>query len=324
MLMLMAAAPLPSRSAEPGHIALQQVQDYPLPGRATRWDYMSLDASRNRLFIAHLGDSAVVVIDTKDKSVVGTIAGVSDVHGVLVIPELGRAYASATGSNEVVAIDTASLQIIARMPAGKYPDGLAYAPDMHKLYVSDEYGKAETVIDVRSNRRVKTIPLGGEAGNTQYDPVSRHIFVNVQTSAELIEIDPATDSVMQRIRLPGAAGNHGLLIEPFLRLAFIACEGNGKLLVLDLRTKKPRQALDVGGSPDVLAYDPGLGMLYVATEAGILYRFRVGPNEVVKADEVRVGSNAHTVAVNPDTHEVFLPLKQKGKQPVLRVMRPKP
>ncbi|HVN43914.1 MAG TPA: hypothetical protein VMT66_01590 [Steroidobacteraceae bacterium] len=74
-----------------------------------------------------------------------------------------------------------------------------------------------------------------------YDPVTGHIFVNVQTRAELIEIDPLADRVIGRIALPGADGNHGLLIDPRQRLAFIACEGNHKLLVLDMRTRKVTQ-----------------------------------------------------------------------------------
>lgn len=301
---------------------LQLVGDHPLPGRATRWDYISLDTSRSRMYIAHLGDSAVVVVDTKTKAVVATIAGISDVHGTLAIPELGLVYASATGTDEVVAIDAATLKIVARIGAGVYPDGMAYAPDVHKLYVSDEHGKTETVIDVRSNRRVTTIGLGGEVGNTQYDPVSRHIFVNVQGTGDLVEIDPATDAIVQRTKLPGANGNHGLLIEPALRLAFIACEGNDQLLVLNLDSRKIVGRFGVGGGPDVLAYDAGLGQLFVASESGVVSRFKVGAAGVQKVGDVMVGPNSHTLAVDPASHELYFPLKEAGKAPMLRVMRP--
>ncbi|MGN6389845.1 MAG: YncE family protein [Burkholderiaceae bacterium] len=302
--------------------ALRLVRDYPLPGKATRWDYMSLDASRSLLFIAHLGDSAVVAVDTKTKAVLATIGNIGRVHGVVAIPELGRAYATATRTNEVVAIDAQSLKTVARTPTGAYPDGLAYAPNARKVYVSDEEGGTETVVDVGANRRVATIPLGGSVGNTQYDPVSGHIFVNVQGTAELVEIDPGTDKVIERIPVPGADGNHGLLIEPTLRLAFIACEGNDRLLVMDLRTKKVVAGFRVDGQPDVLAYDAGLGWLYVASESGLIHRFKVSGQGVSRAGDAKIGANAHTLAVDPATHEVYLPLKPAGKAPVLRVMRP--
>lgn len=304
-------------------LPLERVADIPLGGRTTRLDYESVDPGRHLLFIAHLGDSAVIVFDTQAQRVVTRITGVGNVHGVLAIPELGRVYASATGTNEVVAIDEASLKITARMPGGGYPDGMAYVPELHKLYVSDEFGKTDTVIDTATNTRVATIPLGGEVGNTQYDPVSRHVFANVQTRNQLVEIDPATDKVVDRIDLPGARENHGLLIEPERRRAFIACEGNAKLLVLDLQTKKITASFDVGGQPDVLAYDPGLHRLYVAGEAGIVSMFDVEPGMTSKVGEALLGPHAHVVGVDTSTHYVFFPLEDVGGRTVLRILRPK-
>jgi DNA-binding beta-propeller fold protein YncE len=275
------------------------------------------------LFIAHLGDSAVIVFDTQAQRVVARIADVSKVHGVLAIPELGKVYASATGTNEVVAIDETSFKIAARMPAGTYPDGMAYVPELHKLYVSDEFGKTETVIDINTNARLATIPLGGEVGNSQYDPVSKHVFANVQTRNQLVEIDPTTDKVVERIDLPGAQENHGLLIEPEQRRAFIACEGNDKLLVLDLQTKKVIASFDVGGGPDVLAFDTGLHRLYVAGEAGIVSNFNVEGGNATKIGEALVGPHAHVVGVDPVTHQAYFPLMNLDGRTVLRIMRPK-
>lgn len=305
-----------------GGLPLKQLADVPLGGRPTRLDYASLDPDRYLLFIAHLGDGEVLVFDTRGDRVLARIPDVASVHGVLAIPELSRVYASATGSNEIVAIDENTLNITARMPGGSYPDGMAYAPDAHKLYVSDERGETETVIDVRSNTRITTIPLGGEVGNTQYDPVSRHIFVNVQSRQQLIEIDPATDGVIARIDLPGARGNHGLLIDPEQRLAFIACEDNDKLLVLDMRTMRVTSSFDVGQDPDVLAFDPELHLLYVAGEAGIVSLFKADAGNVSKIGDDRIGPNAHVVAVNDSTHRAYFPLKNVQGRATLRIMEP--
>lgn len=299
---------------------LVAVADVPLPGRTTRLDYESLDPGRHLLFIAHLGDSAVIVFDTKEQRILKEIPAISQVHGVLAIPELGRVYASATGTNEVVAIDEETLRVTARAPGGVYPDGMAYAPEAHKLYVSDEHGDTETVIDVRTNTRVATIPLSGDVGNTQYDPVTKHIFVNVQTRRQLVEIDPITDLIVSRTDLPGAEGNHGLLIESKQRKAFIACEDNHKLLVLDLETRKVTGSFDVGEDPDVLAYDPTLGYLYVAAESGVVSVFSTQAGRVAKVAETLLGPNAHVVAVDPGTHRTYFPLKNLSGQPVLRIM----
>jgi len=304
-------------------LPLTHVADIPLPGRATRLDYESYDPDRHLLFIAHLGDSEVIVFDTQHSRVVARIGNIAAVHGVLVVREQSRVYASATGSNEVVVIDETTLKITARMPGGVYPDGMAYAPDTRKLYVSDETGGTETVIDTQSNRRIKAIPLGGEVGNTQYDPVSRHIFVNVQSRGQLVEIDPTTDAIVARIDLPGARGNHGLYIVSQPHLAFVACEGNDRLLTLNLLTRQVVQSFDVGAAPDVIAFDPGAGTLYIAGEAGIVSMFAVRSSTVSKIGEGRIGPNAHVVSVDPSTHRAYFPLKNVDGRPVLRVMAPR-
>jgi YVTN family beta-propeller protein len=309
-------------AVQTSNLPLQKVADVPLGGGTTRFDYESFDPSRHLLFIAHLGDSEVVAFNTEMSRVVGRVANVSSVHGVLAIPELGRVYASATGANEVVAIDMATLGITARMPTGAYPDGMTYAPEAHKLYVSDETGGTVTVIDVRSNTRIASIPLGGEAGNAQYDTVSKHIFVNVQTRNQLVEIDPVRDQIVARIDVPGARGNHGLLIDADQRLAFIACEGNDRLIVFGMRTMRVVSSFEVGKDPDVLAYDPSLHLLYVAGEAGVVSMFRVGAGAVSKLGDGHVGPNAHVVAVDVETHRSYFPLKNFGGQTMLRILKP--
>jgi YVTN family beta-propeller protein len=308
-----------AESSPAAAVPLEKVSDVPLGGRTTRLDYASLDPGRHLLFVAHLGDSQVIVFDVQASRVVGRVAGVSSVHGVLALPELNRVYATATGTGEVVAIDPATLTVIARVPTGGYPDGLAYAPGSHKLYVSDEKAGNEAVIDVRSNTRIATIALGGEAGNTQYDSITGHIFVNAQTRNQLVEIDPASDKIIARYDLPGAQRNHGLLIDPEHRLAFIACEGNDTLIAFDMRTMRPLASFPVGSGPDVIAYDPVFKYLYVASEAGPVSVFRVATGSVKKLGDEFIGPNAHVVAVDPATHRVYFPLKNLSGHTAMRI-----
>jgi DNA-binding beta-propeller fold protein YncE len=315
----LAAAATSSTPTPP--LRLKTLADVPLAGRATRLDYASVDAGRQLLFIAHLGDGVVIVVDTEARRLVKQIANVSGVHGVLAIPELGRVYASATGTNEVVAIDEKSLEITARMPGGTYPDGLAYSPETHKVYVSDEHGGTDTVIDVLTNTRVATVQIGGVIGNTQYDTVSHHMFINAQSTSELVEVDPATDRVVRRIKVSGADGNHGLLIDSASHRAFIACEGNDRLIVIDLRAGAAIAQFPVARDPDVLAFDAQRQKLYVAGESGEVSEFSVTGNDISKTGESFLAFNAHVVAVQPLTHEIYFPLMKVDGRPMLRIMQ---
>jgi DNA-binding beta-propeller fold protein YncE len=302
-------------------LQLRTLAEIPLGGHATRLDYASIDSGRHLLFIAHLGDSEIIVVDTKARKLSKRIPDVSKVHGVLAIPELSRVYASATGTNEVVAVDEPTLQIIARMPGGTYPDGLAYAPDVHKVYVSDEHGGTDTVIDVNTNKRVGTIQIGGVIGNTQYDPSSHHIFINAQSANELVEVDPATDSIVRRIPITGSEGNHGLLIDSASHRAFIACEGNDQFIAVDLLSGKTLAQFPAAKDPDVLAPDPESQFLYVAGESGEVSEFSTTKNTVSKTGQSLLAPYAHVVAVDPSTHEIYFPLMNVDGKPVLRIMQ---
>jgi YVTN family beta-propeller protein len=304
-------------------LQLRTLADIPLGGHTTRLDYASVDASRHLLFIAHLGDSEVIVVDTKARQLGKRIPEVSKVHGVLAIPELSRVYASATGTNEVVAIDEQTLEVIARMPGGTYPDGLAYAPDAHKVYVSDEHGGTDTAIDVTTNKRVATIQIGGVIGNTQYDPSSHHIFINAQSANQLVEVDPATDSIVRRIPIAGSDGNHGLLIDPASHRAFIACEGNDRFIAVDLISGKTLAQFPAAKDPDVLAFDPQSQFLYVAGESGEVSEFSIANNTVTKTGESLLARNSHVVAIDTTTNEIYFPLMNVNGKTVLRVMQRK-
>jgi len=158
----------------------------------------------------------------------------------------------------------------------------------------------------------------------QYDSGSKHIFVNEQTHSELVEVDPERDRVIARIPLPGAKGNHGLLIDAARNLAFIACEDNDRLVVLDLQTRLVKVMFRTGKDPDVLAYEDGRGLLYVAGEAGVVSMYRIWHDTVSKIGDGFIGSNAHVVAVDSDTHFSYFPLRDVAGKTALRIFRSAP
>jgi len=319
---LMCTAKSPSLVSLSPNLPLRTLRDVPLTGGATRFDYQSFDPNTGRLYIAHLGDSTMVVFDSNKEAKTGEVKNLSRVHGILAVPELHRVYASATGTNELAIIDDSTLQIIARAPAGDYPDGIAYAPKLNKIYVSDLHGKTDTVIDAKNNERVATISLGGGAGNTQYDSVSEHIFVTVHGKNQLAEIDPTKDEVIAQYALPGCSEPHGLLIDSEHRLAFVACEENAKLAVFDLESKSMTAIHSVGADPDVLAFDKGFVRLYVSAESGVISVFDERGRSLEKVGEGSFAPHAHSVAVDTRTHRVYFPLQNVGGKPTLRIALP--
>ena len=309
-------------SVKEGAVPPSVVADVPLPGPPRRFDYQSFDPTTNRLYISHMHGDRLDVFDTKADTLIASLEGFPGATGVWVVPELHKVYVSVTDRHRVAVVDDRTLRTIAWVSGADFPDGIAYAPEEHGVFVSDEQGGVDLVIDGRTNAQVARVPLGGEAGNTHYDSVSHCMLVAVQTRNELAAIDPHTRRIVARYPMP-CDHPHGFLIDEMSRLAFVTCEGDAKLLVLDLRTMRVNATFAVPADPDVLAFDPGLHRLYVACESGALAMFNERGATLTSAGEYRA-PHAHTVAVDPATHRVYLPLQDIGGKPVLRILQPAP
>jgi hypothetical protein len=229
-------------------------------------------------------------------------------------------FASLAAGRAVAVLDSRDGRLVARVPGGRFPDGLAYAPGARKLFVSDESGRQELVIDVRSLSPRPPIALGGEAGNTQYDSVASRIWVAVQTRNELAAIDPRSDSVVDRLLVPGVERPHGFYLDAEHRLAYVTGEMNGTMGVLDLRTRRVTRTYLVGDEPDVLDLDAARRRLFVASESGVITPFDLGGSAPVPLPEYRA-PHAHSVAVDPSTGLVYVPLENVGGRPTLRILK---
>ena len=264
----------------------------------------------------------LVVFDTRTQKLVSSNEGFPGATGVWAVPELHRVYVSVTGRHEVAVVDDRTLAVVAHVGDVQFPDGIAYAPHEQKVFVSDESGGNDAVIDARSNTLTGRIALGGEAGNTHYDAVSHCILVAVQTKNELVAIDPASDRIIARYPM-SCDHPHGFLIDEPNRLAFVACEGDAKLLVVDLRTMRVTATLRTADDPDVLALDPVLQRLYVGCESGAVSifeeRFAEGRGTLASLGEYRA-PHAHSVSVDPATHRVYVPLQDINGKPTLRIL----
>jgi len=296
------------------------VADVLLPGRSARFDYQSLDPTTQRLWIAHMGAGEVLAFDLRTHHVVSRTPDMPGVTGIRAVPALGRVFAALSGGHEVAVLDSRNGRVLGRVPGGRFPDGLAYAPAAEKLFVSDEYGRQELVIDVPSASARRPIQLGGEAGNTQYDSVTGHIWVAVQTRNELVAIDPLTDSVTERIPVPGIQGPHGFYVDAEHRLLYVTGEESGNLGVLDLDRRRLVHTYAVGEEPDVLALDPVRRRLFVAAESGVVAPFDVQGDSLLPLPRY-TAAHAHSVAVDPSSHLVYVPLENVHGRPVLRILR---
>jgi DNA-binding beta-propeller fold protein YncE len=319
------------------------VADISLGPAANRIDYQSIDPQAKRLYVSMMGAGKLLIFDTQENRILRLLDGFPKVTGVLAVPELHRVYASvpgaglgpsimvglgmlglSSGRGAVVVVDTDTLKEVARLPGGVFPDGIAYNPKEKRIFVSDELGSAVSVMDTVSNRFIVRIAAGGEVGNVQYDPHTLQVYAPIQSKNELAEFDPRKDVRVADYPLPGCEHPHGLALAPDAAIGYVTCDGNNVLTTVDLRTGKVLGHLPVAHDPDVLATDPVAKRLYVAGESGNLSSFDIAnPTSPASLGDAFVCEGAHSVAVDPISHRLYLPLANLNGLSVMRVLAPK-
>src|SRR3979490_921692 len=72
------------------------------------WDYITFDPSTRRLYISH--NTEVKVVDADSGAILGSIPDLKRVHGIALVPALGRGFISDGGADEAVVFDLKTLK----------------------------------------------------------------------------------------------------------------------------------------------------------------------------------------------------------------------
>lgn len=303
-------------------LPLRKVDEVPLGGTSSRLDSASVDPVRRLLYVSHLGAGRVHVVDLERRRLRGSVRGLRLVHGVLAVPQRGRTFAAAAGAGQVVGIDARTLRVVARGAAGNHPDSLAYDARAALVVAADARSHALMAFAAGTGVRATTILLDGDAGDVAWDAGSGLTLVAVRSRGALAAVDARRARVVRRAVLAGCEHPQPLAVAPRRRLALVGCQGNSRLVAVDLRTFRVVANVAVGDRPDTIAFDAGLGRAYVACEDGFVYAFGLGRRSLAKLGGSQVGGSAHVVAVDPTTHLVYLPLERPDDAPVVRVLEP--
>ena len=88
-------------------VALPKVHKIAVGGEGG-WDYLTVDSEARRLYVSR-GDR-VTVLDLDTEAVVGELAGTPGVHGIAVVPELGKGFTSNGRDSSVTVFDLKTLK----------------------------------------------------------------------------------------------------------------------------------------------------------------------------------------------------------------------
>jgi DNA-binding beta-propeller fold protein YncE len=316
---LIAAAALPlagaHAAAPPAASSYRMIAQYPIGGNDTGYDYLRVDAATRRVFVAHANRVEVLNADTGRK--VGEISGMHGVHGIELIPELGKGYTS-NGLDRTVSVfdrDTLAIRKVIRY-TGVKPDAIQYDPDTRRLFVVNGGASGDvTVIDPASDAIVDTVDVGGgKLEQIGFDGRGR-AFVNDEGKSVIHVFDTHSLKAVATWPLAPCEEPTGMAVDRAHHRVFAAC-GNEKLAVVDSDSGRVVATPAIGSDPDGAVFDPKTQRIFTSNREGTLSVLQeVSPDRYETLQTLKTQPGARTLALDETTSRIFMPTARFGPAP---------
>ncbi len=234
------------------------------------FDYVTVDAQRRRVYAAHGGARALLVVDADSGKVVGQVR-TGPMHGVAVDPATGHVFTGNGDADTVSEVDPVALKVLRSVNVGGTIDAIAYDPGNHHIYADEDDGTHVYVVDAASFKLVKTIVVPGHKPEyLAIDPVTHDVYQNIDDLAEIAVIDPARLDVARTIQTPELQHNHPLQYDA--KLGQIIVAGGG---TMSAYTPAGRKIGSIAvGRFDQCSLDPSQDVLACAG-GGAIVRFQL-------------------------------------------------
>lgn len=226
------------------------------------WDYIVVDPDARRLYVTHY--QKIEVLDADTGKIVGQITDTPGVHGIALVPKLGKGFTSNGKADTVSVIDLTTLKHVAEIKAGKKPDAIIYDPGTDRVFVSNGQSDNLTVIDAAAGRVVGTIPVGGAPEYSAADGRGA-LWVNLEDKNGFATVDVKALKVIKTLPI----GEHvdATVFDAANHLIF-ASTGDGVLTIVRQDSPDAYSIVDnvkTMRGAKTLAFDPKTSKLFSST-----------------------------------------------------------
>jgi DNA-binding beta-propeller fold protein YncE len=284
------------------------------------WDYLKVDPDARRLYIARA--TRVMVVNADSGESVGEIADTPGVHGVALVTDLGKGFASNGREDTVSVFDLKALKTLNKIKVGNRPDAIWYDSASKRVFTFNAGSQDATAIDASKGDVVGTIPLGGKPEFAQSDGRGT-VFVNLENKNQLFALDANKLTVRERWPLPGCEEPSGLAIDMKKRRLFVGC-ANKVMPVVDADNGKILATIPIGDGVDATAFDDDTGLAFASCGEGVLTVAHEDTPGKFSAVNVPTQRGARTMALDPKTHHVYTVTAKFGPPPAATATNPHP
>lgn len=292
-----------------------------LPGVDGRIDHLALDAKRQTLHVAALGNGSLEVVSLAKSERTQSVGGLPEPQGVEFLPRADRVAVACGGDGSVRFLDARSLETKATTDLGSDADN-AHADAAGDLWVAFGSGGIAR-IDAGTAKETARVPLGAHPEGFAIEVQGKRIFVNLASRGEVAVVDREAGKVVARWK-PGASSNYPMALDEAAGRLYVGCRSPARLVVLATDDGRVLASPECSGDPDDVFVDAGRKRAYVACGAGSIDVFDLAGAEPKLLARVPTERGARTMLLDAATGTVHLAVPRRGaKDAEVRTYEPR-
>ena len=286
-----------------------------------RIDHFGIDAKRQRLFVAELGNNSVSVVDLTAGKILRRITGLSEPQGVAYVPFTDGIFVANAGDGSVRVLRGEDLTAAERLELGDDADNVRVDTAHKRVLVG--YGKgALAVIDPVRLSKTADIRLKAHPEGFQIDETGTEVFVNVPGAHEIVVADLATGST-QSLPTQGAGSNFPMAIDGAGHRVVAVFRSPPTLMALASQDGHVVARAETCGDADDVFVDPKRRHVYVSCGEGVVDVLEPGEAGYRRVARVPTVPGARTSLFVPELDRLFVAVRAASHEPAaIWVFRP--
>ncbi len=222
-----------------------------------------------------------------------------------------RVYVPNSESDSVDVIDPATYKIIDHFAVGAQPQHIAPSWDLKTLWVLNDKGNSLTKIDPATGKKGETVPVD-DPYNLYFTPDGKNAIVVAEALHRLDFRDAQTMKMQTSAHVPCDGPNH-LDYSADGRFFILSCEFDGRLLKIDLASKKILGTIELGSKlmPQDVRSSPDGKVFYVADMManGV---HEIDPYTFKKIGFLATGKGTHGFFISRDAKYLYVSNRGEG------------
>jgi hypothetical protein len=292
------------------------------------FDYVTVDAQRRRVYAAHGGSRALLVVDADSGAIVGQVR-VGPMHGVAVDLATGHVYTGDGDAKTVSEVDPVSLKVLRTVDVDGPPDAIAYDPATGHIYADEDDGTHVYVVDAKTFKVIKSITIPGHKPEyLAINPKTHEVYQNIDNLNEIAVIDARSLGVTRTIATPEMRHNHPLQYDAQYNQIVLGGQDPAdptKGVISAYAPDGKKLGSISAGRYDQCDLDASQHVLACAGSGGIA-RFQLVQGGAPKLlDTTPLNAGVHTTGIDPSNHAVWAVwADREGKGDFVQRLNPSP